>query len=92
MANCTITLTQNRTGLSGEVEFEPFPNQIINGVAISMQPTVATWTGSAFTAALIQGGKYRVKAKRHAFHNSVIEVPADSAADLVDLLDGLRTA
>lgn len=90
MATCTVTLNCNGTALSEEVRFEPFPNQIINGVAIQCRPVYARANGAAYVGTLVQGAKYRVVSEVVPFNNKVFVVPNSGSADLADLIDGYR--
>lgn len=74
--------------VSGAVVYEPFPNQVIDGVMVDVTPITATAASSDYTATLIQKAKYRLVAPRFPYHNNSFVCPAASTADLDDLLDG----
>lgn len=88
MANCIVTLHSSVAAVSGAVVYEPFPNQVVGGVAIDVTPIAATAASSDYTATLVQKAKYRLVAPRFPFDNMTFVCPAAASADLDDLLDG----
>lgn len=88
MATCVVTLNTNTAALSGALQYEPLPDQFINGEAIDTSIIRATVSGKAYVATLIQGAEYRVISWKFFFSDAVFECPADSTADLKDLIEG----
>jgi hypothetical protein len=90
MAVCTVTLATDKAAISGVVKFEPFPNQVIGGVALDSKPVTAEASGTQYQASLVQQAKYRIVSKRHSFYNAVFTCPAASTLDLSTVLEGSR--
>ena len=92
MANCVVTFAVNSAALSGRVQYEPLPNQIIDGVAIDTTKITATAASTAYTATLIREARYRLVSEYFRYENEIFTVPDSATANLSDLLGGYRAS
>lgn len=90
MAVCTVSLTTDKAAMSGAIHYEPIPGQVISNVFVDASRVTASASSNTYSAALIQGAKYRIISSRFPFDNAVFTAPASSSANLYDLLEGYR--
>jgi hypothetical protein len=90
MAYCTVTFTTDKAALSEQVSYYPWPNQVIDDALIDTVPVIASCSGNTYTAQLVQGAKYTIKANRFWFSNPEFIVPREGTAGLESLLQATR--